>query len=323
MSVVNQPQNTHTTSKIRSKLFAHFNTIDIYVIGLSSIYVVLSIVFFNQIKWAGRLIGVNILIFIMVTSLAYFNSRRKSLILDVTHNFYIIPMILVMFNQVFYFIPIVHPYDYDTMLIAWDRAIFGANPTEVLQRISNPYLTEFLQLCYMSFFFHGLAQGIEMYIGNRKDDVKIIARQIGFGYFVSYILYFVFPAIGPRFTVHDFATLSNELPGLWLTEPIRHFINAGDSIKIGELYPALVVNRDCMPSGHTMMTVMNIIIGFQLRSKQRWIFLVIGSCLIFSTVYLRYHYVVDVIAGIIFAFIVMWIEPKLWRLLRAKKWVAK
>ena len=71
-----------------------------------------------------------------------------------------------------------------------------------------------------------------------------------------------------------------------------------------------------------MMTVMNIIISFQLRSKQRWIFLVIGSCLIFSTVYLRYHYAVDVIAGIVFAFLVMWFEPKIWRKLLAKKWVA-
>ncbi|MBS1538100.1 MAG: phosphatase PAP2 family protein [Bacteroidetes bacterium] len=321
MPAENQPENTNTATKLRSKFFVQYNSIDFYVLGLSSIYIVLSVVFFNEIKWASRLIGVNVLIGIMVTLLAYYNSRRKSLILDVTHNFYIIPMVLVMFNQVFYFIPVVHPHDYDTMLIAWDRAIFGVNPTEVLLRFSNPYLTEFLQLCYMSFFFHGLAQGIEMYVGNRKDAVKTIARQIGFGYFVSYILYFVFPAIGPRFTVHDFATLSTDLPGLWLTEPIRHFINAGDNIGLGELYPALVVNRDCMPSGHTMMTVMNIIISFQLRSKQRWIFLVIGSCLIFSTVYLRYHYAVDVIAGIICAIIVMWLEPKLWRKLLAKKWV--
>jgi membrane-associated phospholipid phosphatase len=32
--------------------------------------------------------------------------------------------------------------------------------------------------------------------------------------------------------------------------------------------------------------------------------------LIFSTVYLRYHYAVDVFAGILLAFIVLWLEPK-------------
>jgi membrane-associated phospholipid phosphatase len=322
MSAAKQSKNTNSTSKTRSKFIVQYNTIDVYVLGLSSIYILLSILFFNQIEWSGRLIGVNVLIFIVVSLLAYFNSIKKSLLLDVVHNFYIIPMVLVMFKQIFFFIPIVHPHDYDTMLIAWDKALFGVNPTEALHHLTNPYLTEFLQLCYMSFFFHGLAQGIEMYRNNRKDAVRTIARMIGFGYFVSYLLYFVFPAIGPRFTVHDFANLSNEIPGLWLTEPIRHFINAGDNIALGELHPMVVVNRDCMPSGHTMMTVMNIILSFQLRSKQRWIFLFIGGCLIFSTVYLRYHYAVDVLAGLVCAIIVMWLEPKLWRKLLDKKWVS-
>lgn len=323
MAAEKQTKNTHSSTKSYSKFFAHYNTIDIYVLGLSSIYTLLCVLFFNKIEWSGRLIGLNILIALFVTAIAYFNSRKNSIVLDVTHNFYVVPLIPVMFKQVFFFIPVVHPRDYDSLLIMWDRAIFGANPTEVLGQFTHPLLTEFLQFCYVSFFFHGLAQGIEMYIVKRKEAVRTVARMIGFGLFISYILYFILPAIGPRFTVHDFANLSNEIPGLWFTEPMRNFINAGDNISIGELYPAQVVNRDCMPSGHTMVTVMNIILAFQLRSKQRWIFLVIGSCLIYSTVYLRYHYAVDVIAGILFAFIIMWLEPKLWRLLLAKKWVDK
>lgn len=315
-------KDTHSTHH-KSKFSVHYNTIDIYVLGLSSIYTLLSILFFNKIEWADRLIGLNILIALFVTFIAYFNSRKKSLVLDVIHNFYVVPMVPVMFKQVFFFIPVVHPYDYDTMLISWDRAIFGANPTEVLSHFTHPVLTEFLQFCYVSFFFHGLVQGIEMYIANRKEAVRTIARMLGFGLFVSYILYFILPAIGPRFTVHNFANLSTEIPGLWFTEPMRTFINAGDNIIKGELHPMLVVNRDCMPSGHTMITVMNIVLAFQFRSKLKWVFLFIGSCLIFSTVYLRYHYAVDVIIGTLCAFVVMWLEPKLWRLLLAKGWASK
>jgi len=38
---------------------------------------------------------------------------------------------------------------------------------------------------------------------------------------------------------------------------------------------------------------------------------VVGSSLIVATVYLRYHYVVDVLAGIGCALVTLWIAPRL------------
>jgi membrane-associated phospholipid phosphatase len=64
-----------------------------------------------------------------------------------------------------------------------------------------------------------------------------------------------------------------------------------------------------------MMTLMNMIIAFKLRSSLRWIFFFMGISLIFATIYLRYHYVVDVLFGIVFAFLALWLEPKCYRLL--------
>ena len=126
------------------------------------------------------------------------------------------------------------------------------------------------------------------------------------------------PAIGPRFTLHEFGTLNSELPGLWLTDFFRELVNLGGGVSSDTPNPAEIVNRDCMPSGHTMMTLISIICAFKLKSCYKWLILVIGISLIFSTVYLRYHYVVDVIAGIGFAIITMWIEPKIEKYLRNK-----
>ena len=47
--------------------------------------------------------------------------------------------------------------------------------------------------------------------------------------------------------------------------------------------------------------------------------LVIGTSLIFSTVYLRYHYVVDVIAGIILALAVVFTAMSVYKVLNNKK----
>ncbi len=163
----------------------------------------------------------------------------------------------------------------------------------------------------MSYFFLPLIHAVELHL--RRDDEKFrqFAEIIVFSFFASYVLYFLLPAIGPRFTLHDFNSLSSDLPGLWLTEFFRGIVNGGEGIPAGIANPALWVNRDCMPSGHTWMTLVNIILAFRFKSKWRWFFLIVGSSLIFATVYLRYHYVIDVLAGAAFALLSIKFEPKL------------
>jgi membrane-associated phospholipid phosphatase len=45
------------------------------------------------------------------------------------------------------------------------------------------------------------------------------------------------------------------------------------------------------------MTLLAIYLTFKFNQKIKWILLVVGGSLIIATVYLRYHYVIDVIAG--------------------------
>ncbi len=66
------------------------------------------------------------------------------------------------------------------------------------------------------------------------------------------------------------------------------------------------VTRDAFPSGHTDMTLLTLILAFQLRSRFRWVLCVIGSSLIFATVYLRFHYVIDVFAGGVLALVTIY-----------------
>ncbi len=223
------------------------------------------------------------------------------------------PLVFFIYSQVQEYIRFVNPYEFDSILIGWDRFLFGTDPTVWLNQISFPALTEFLQISYMTYFLMPLIHGIELHY--RGDDAVFnkFAGTIIFCFYISYLLYLIMPAIGPRFTLHEFGLTSFEMPGLWLTEALRAIVNQGGGIPAGVLHPENYVNRDCMPSGHTMLTLMNIILAFRLKSKFKWVFLIFGVSLIFGTVYLRYHYVVDVLAGIVFCLLVLWIEPKISR----------
>jgi membrane-associated phospholipid phosphatase len=59
---------------------------------------------------------------------------------------------------------------------------------------------------------------------------------------------------------------------------------------------------------------------YKFRAHNRYWIYFFGSGLIIATVYLRYHYVVDLIAGLIFAALVIWVEPKLRNLLKKQGW---
>jgi len=95
-----------------------------------------------------------------------------------------------------------------------------------------------------------------------------------------------------------------------LTNYLREIINSGESIPTGTLNPALVVQRDVFPSGHTMMTAIVMYLSVKFKSKAKWFLVVCGTLLIFSTVYLRYHYVIDVIGGLLCVPFSLWTGKK-------------
>lgn len=203
----------------------------------------------------------------------------------------------------------VNPHIYDWILIDWDRALFGKDLSKFFDGYRVPIVTEFLQLCYLVFYFLPMAHGVILFRSGKQEELLELYNIIIFGFLLSYLLYFFMPAIGPRFTLYDFKTLELDMPGVCLTDYARMFINAGGGAPEGVPNPAEVVNRDCMPSGHTMLTLINMLLVYKYRTRGAAFFYVIGIGLIISTVYLRYHYGVDVLAGIVFAFLTIKLEP--------------
>lgn len=288
------------------------NMYDIYTIAIFSIYTFFAILFFNKIPDSANLIYTNVIIGIVVISLSFTSLYvGNNIFFKLARIAYIIPVIYIAYSQIQEYIKILNPIDYDNFLIQCDKIIFGLNPTQWITQYSNPYLTEYFQFSYMLFFLLPLIHAIDLYYSQKSNELNILIRNIAFSYYFSYLMYLFLPAIGPRFTLHEFMQLNNELPGLFLTPYFRDFVNVGGSVPIGAINPADLVNRDCMPSGHTWITLVNIYWAFKFKPRMRWFIYVFGFSLILSTIYLRYHYVIDVIVGIVFAIFAILIEPRI------------
>ena len=228
------------------------------------------------------------------------------------HDWYPVPGIFLVFKEIHEINFLLGIADKDALLIGIDRAIFGVDPTVWIGRFASPPLTELLEIAYASYYFIMLAVGIELFLRNDRERFSYVLFVIVYGFFLSYIGYVGVPAVGPRFTLHDFSAISTELPGLILTEPIRALLNAGESIPKEDLANAIrFVQRDAFPSGHTELTLISLYLASQFRLRSRYVLYVFGSLLIVSTVYLRYHYVIDLLAGAVFMLGVIWTAPKL------------
>ncbi len=133
-----------------------------------------------------------------------------------------------------------------------------------LYQIANPVLTEILQIVYGMFYLLPIILGLSLLKEKRFVALDFAVFSVVYGFFLSYLGYFSLPGIGPRFTLHDFSTLNEQLPGLFLTNFLREIVNTGESIPAGTPNPAEVVQRDVFPSGHTMITL--IVIYLSIRS---------------------------------------------------------
>lgn len=295
--------------KLISKIFTFA---EFYTILMSIFYILLTLILWEKLDNPFGVMFVNLSLILGISFISLFSypmiENRNILLLK---KVYIAPLLWVVYSQVHTFIPVVNPNDYDNLLINLDRMIFGIDITTVLFKIANPILTEFLQFCYMLHFFLPIFIGVELVATNRRETLSEYTNFIVFGFYFSYLLYFFLPAIGPRFTLHNFETINQELPGLWLTNFFRDAVNAGGAIPKGASHPAELANRDCMPSGHTMIAFMNIILANRYKIKNRMLVTFLASGLIFSTLYMRYHYLIDVVAGIACALIALWLEPKI------------
>jgi membrane-associated phospholipid phosphatase len=272
--------------------------------GFFGILSLICILFAARIPYWWQLVLINCGAGILVYCLACARAKTGWRILRDIHEWYIAPLVFFSFKELYYMIyPLHNGRDYDDLLIAIDRWIFSVNPTEWLTQFSHPVLTEVLQIAYTSFYFLFIIVGHEFYRQKQIDYFLFFMFTIMYGFFLSYLGYFFLPAVGPRFTLHDFATLDQDLPGLLLTPYLRWFVNVGESIPLN--VPSAVsmagTQRDVFPSGHTMMTLVLMYLSAHWNVRARHIVYVVGSLLIIATVYQRYHYVIDLIAGLFFA----------------------
>lgn len=278
-----------------------FKPIDLLSILFIALLMLITLSAFPAIPHLGWLLARYGTLIIAVISLAwhvhYAHAGKSATLLYVFLPVLIVP---ILFDSLGDLIPWVRPEYIDELLIRADHALFSVHPTVWLERCIQPALTNTLQFAYISYYFIPLSLGITLVIKKKANAFDEAIFGIVLCFYLSYLGYIVFPAIGPRFTLAQLQTA--DLQAGPVTLMIQQTLNALENTK-----------TDAFPSGHTAVALMTLYYAWKAKEKiLSALLLPIVLALIFSTVYLRYHYVIDVIAGILLTVMTVYLAPVLY-----------
>jgi membrane-associated phospholipid phosphatase len=264
-----------------------------------SIIILLVILFYPRFPHGWQLLVGYIILLLLALFISYARWRWREInIVRILCDFSPIFFILVIFELLGWITPYVRP-DVDNLLIKIDLAIFGVHPTVWLERFFITWVADILSLAYISYYFIPLILILILYFRGKPEEFSLTVSTLLLGYYICYMGYIFMPAIGPRFTLASLQQIP--LQGGVIMNTVVDTLNALEGNQ-----------RDCFPSGHTQTVLISLWFAFKYRRPLFWIYLPIIIALIISTVYLRYHYVIDLVAGFAAAGITLLLGTRLW-----------
>lgn len=244
-----------------------------------------------------------LLLSVAIVSLAaldrHAGTRKRAALL---RDFAPIVFIPIIFNSLGDLISGIRPRLYDDLLIRADFALFGVHPTVWMERFNHAPLTGLLQAAYISYYGMPIALALVLFFRKNRDAFDTAVFAIVLCFYLSYVGYLLVPAVGPRYTLDQVQTAA--LRADPLTARVRQNLDQLEQNK-----------TDAFPSGHTAVALVTLFFAWKCREKVlvRTLAPTVAA-LIISTVYLRYHYVIDVIAGIALAALTILIAPSVQRM---------
>ena len=278
-----------------------FWAIDKLILAYFSFAIVILLGWFTRIEDAGWLLAANLI----GGALIVYQVKRPNPTSWLFRNWYPLPYVASCYKEMAFFIHAVRHSDADQYLSNLDLRIWGAHPTVWLERIHHPVLTEFLQVVYTLFIPAVLYICWALWKKEKVADFQYYGFLIASGFLVSYIGYLIVPARGPRFLLTHLQHIP--LQGLWLFQTMQYTLDKLES-----------AHFDCFPSGHTELTILAWWGSRMVSTRLFRIYFAYTPCIIFATVYLRYHYTVDLLAGAAAAAFLIGAAPVFYRMLSPK-----
>ena len=218
----------------------------------------------------------------------------------------VVGMVLVNYLSLRDVLPIIRGDAVDVELLRIDLLLFGVEPALWLERFNTRPVIEWFSFFYFSYFwlcFAYMVAGMWLLRPGRRTTEFALGTALV--YCVGQLGYMAVPGYGPVVALRD--QFQAPLDGGFFWGCVNHLVNAGGAMK------------DIFPSLHTAAPVWFTLFAWRAAREDRrfrWPAIVTGFFalnIIISTMLLRWHYAIDVVAGLTLAIGAAALAPRLVR----------
>lgn len=298
-------QATSPVPTAKSGFFRHYTFVD-YATQIYSGLVALMVLFLHNHTvpdWplfvVAHLVGLGI-----VHAIVHLHgeARHPNRFLVGLRHFYPVVTYLFFFSEIGQLDRMIFPEFLDPAIVELEQWLFGTQPSRRFMELL-PYrvVSEMFYAAYFSYYIMIVGVGIALFRQNRRHFFHYISV-VSFIFYVCYLSYVIFPVVGPPifyFQGRD-TVLPPEVHALFANSYYPDAVRSGFLFQVmAFLYRTFDSPGAALPSSHVVIALTTVFFSFRYLRRIRYLHLGVAFLLCLATIYCRYHYVVDVIAGLI------------------------
>jgi len=220
----------------------------------------------------------------LILTLAYGEKIGSPRFFSISRDWLPLVFTLLAYREMDWFTPLAWDHHLELEWIRWDRALLHGGFQRAIESLDG-LIPAYLELCYLVVYAVGPFTVATLYFAQKRERVNHVLVVYLLGTLSAYALFPYFPSEPPRILFGG-----SDLPNI--TTPLRTF-----NLWIVNGYG---IHSSVFPSAHvsSAFSAAWALLGF-LPEKRKcgWGMLIYATSVAIATVYGRYHYAVDAVAG--------------------------
>jgi membrane-associated phospholipid phosphatase len=242
------------------------------------------ILFHQNISHASRYFFVHLGIALGIAAFVPRAARSRSRVIQFARHWYPLPLYIFFFEELQGLVHLIFPGWFDRWLIQFDFNLAGVHPSVWLAQFASPALNDAMQFAYMTYFLFLVILPAILYFEEDFFAFWSVMTATAIAHYSVYVIAVLVPVESPYFSLASLH--SAQLAGGPFTATIELIEHYGR------------VHGAAFPSAHVAGSMVAILAARRYKPWLFWICLPFFVAMCVATVYGRYHYVADVIAGI-------------------------
>lgn len=268
-----------------SGIAANFTLFEWVTLGYLAWIEAILILFHKNVSQPLRYAVIHLAIGLFMMVLVWGAAVSRNSALRFARHWYPLPLYIFFFEELQGLVHIIFPGWFDRWLIQFDFNLTAVHPAVWLAQFANPFLNDAMQFAYMTYFIFLITLPAILYFEKDFTAFWTVMTATAIAHYSVYAIAILFPIESPYFSLASLH--SAPLAGGPFTKTIE-FI---------EYYGR--VHGAAFPSAHVAGSMVAILAARRYKPWLYWICLPFFVAMCVATVYGRYHYVADVIAGLI------------------------